>query len=132
MTLVAPLRRAEILPVMPDLAFLYIGRRRCARRGAGESGADDGSTARLAKRIGLAAGEVVEEALFVCRRWWNKVCLFIAGIKNPSNRSPAFRVITLEELIYSLRLEGGNDFSFSGFCVFPAFNFTHLPFSRSL
>ena len=46
--------------------------------------------ARLAKRIGLAAGEVVEEA-------------YRGHKKTLTNRSPAFRVITLEELIYSLR-----------------------------
>lgn len=39
--------------------------------------------ARLAKRIGLAADEVWKRRYYACRRWWNKVCLFIAGIKKP-------------------------------------------------
>ncbi|VTQ24078.1 toxin ChpB [Escherichia coli] len=89
--------------------------------------------ARLAKRIGLAADEVVEEALLRLQRWWNKVCLFIAGIKKPllteARRSGLLRQ---KNLFILCALEGGNDFSFSGFCVSQPSTFTHLPFSRSL
>ncbi len=75
--------------------------------------------ARLAKRIGLAADEVVEEALLRLQAVVEKVCLFIAGIKKPllteARRSGLLRQ---KNLFILCALEGGNDFSFSGFCVF--------------
>ena len=65
---------------------------------------------------------------YACRRWWNK-CLFIAGIKKPllteARRSGLLRY---KNLFILGALEGGNDFSFSGFCVFPTFDFHPLAF----
>ena len=55
--------------------------------------------------------------------------LFIAGIKKPllteARRSGLLRY---KNLFILGALEGGNDFSFSGFCIFPTFNFHPLAF----
>ena len=60
--------------------------------------------ARLAKRIGLAADEVVEEALLRLQAVVELgVFIYRGHKKSLTNRSSAFRVIALEELIYSLR-----------------------------
>ena len=63
MTLVAPLRRAEILPVMPDLAFLYIAKK--AMYGVVLVNQVRMMDLRLkaGKAYWSAADEVVEEAL---------------------------------------------------------------------
>ncbi len=57
------------------------------------------------------------------------MCLFIAGIKKPLlTEARCSGLLRQKNDLFFRRVEGGNDFSFSGFCVFPTFNFHPLAF----